>query len=439
MRRAPFVWAALIVPLWIALILCTHWEPILRDTWGHYFEHKHIPMSLRAVWEFARDSYLHNNPRLGQTLTMLLVTPGPWHEIVTPIVEIGLFVQLTALALGRWPSIRRTDDALMFAAILGLVAIAAPQLGQMLFYRPFTGNYVFGLVISLAFVLPYRFHLANPRERGWWWIPIMVISGAAAGLSNEHTAPVCVLAACACAVACWRRGTRPPAWMFAGIVAATAAGIALLVAPGQAIRYNGLGQEGMLELVADRGVLRDLGVALGFIGYSWKMLVVLAATLAVARVRGWRLGDVRVPIALVAAACAISLALLASPKQGARLELASICLLATAIAGVIVPAFAEKRARIAAWLLCAAAIAYLIIESVATYAIVGPEGARRLAAIEQAPKGSVVTVEPYSLPKSRWFLGDDFVIDSERRNVAINFGLAGILVSQPDDNGAHGK
>ncbi|HEY1816685.1 MAG TPA: DUF6056 family protein [Kofleriaceae bacterium] len=435
-RRALFIWTALIAPLWIALILCTHWEPILRDTWGHYLEHMHVPMSFHAVWEFARDSYLHNNPRLGQTITMLLVTPGPWHAIVTPIVEIGLFVQLAALALGRWPSLRRTDDALTFAAILALVACSAPQLGPMLFYRPFTGNYVFGFAISLAFVLPYRFFIATPHDRSWWWIPIMLVAGAAAGMSNEHTAPACVLVACACVVACWRRGVRPPVWMVVGIVGAIAAGIALFVAPGQAIRYNGMAaHEGLFARIASRGIVRDLGVVFGFVGYSWKMLVVLAATFGFARMRRRRLDGTLTALVLAGAACAISLTLLASPKQGARLDFAPICLLAAAVAAIVVPAVAEGPARAAAWGLSAIAIAYLVVACVATYAIVGPEGARRLAAIEQAPKGSVVTVEPYSVAKSRWFLGDDFVIDAERRNIAMSFSLAGILVASPD----HGK
>ena len=122
-------------------------------------------------------SYVHNNPRLGQVLTLLVYTPGPWHEIVTPLVELLLFYLLALHALGRKPSFARVDDALVFATIVGMVALTAPLIGQMLFYRPFTGNYLFGFVIALLFFAPYRLHATAPRDRRWWWIPIMLVAG----------------------------------------------------------------------------------------------------------------------------------------------------------------------------------------------------------------------------------------------------------------------
>ena len=75
------------------------------------------------------------------------------------------------LALGRRPQLSRIDDALVFATILGTVCLTAPVIGPMLFYRPFTGNYLFGLVICLLLVVPYRVHAETPRPRGWWWQP----------------------------------------------------------------------------------------------------------------------------------------------------------------------------------------------------------------------------------------------------------------------------
>ena len=442
-RRAPYVWIGLLVPVWVVLVACTHWEPILRDSWGHYFEHVHIPLSLWRVWEFTRDNYIHNNPRLGQTFTMLTFTPGPWHSVITPLVEILLFIQLAALALGRWPSLRRSDDALVVATIIGLVALCAPQLGPMLFYRPFTGNYLFGFVLSLAFVLPYRFALAEPQARGWWWIPIMLVAGAAAGLANEHTAPTCAAAALAASLIAWRRGRLSP-WMIAGIVGVIAGGITLYLAPGQDVRYNGLAtQEGLVARIASRGFVADLWIVAGIAWYAWKMLVVLALGLVVWWLDGRpRMAGARSAAAIALAALAIGLTLLASPKQGARLDFASVCLLAAAIASLVVPLLADARARMAAWLLAGAAIAYMLVACVWTYAIVGPEAARRLVALEHAPKGSALQIPPLSLARSRWFLGDDLAVDTQRRRLAADFGLTTIELTGPvpgaaDD--AHGN
>src|SRR5205823_8965568 len=70
-----------VVPLWAVLALCCYWQPVVRDTWGHYHWHRNYPMTLDLLWRFARDNYLTLNPRLGQVLTWL-VTVRPWHPIV---------------------------------------------------------------------------------------------------------------------------------------------------------------------------------------------------------------------------------------------------------------------------------------------------------------------------------------------------------------------
>jgi len=431
-RRAPYVWIGLLVPVWVALVACTHWEPILRDSWGHYFEHVHLALTPSRVWDFTRENYLHNNPRLGQTFTMLTFSPGPWHSVITPLVELLLFIQLAALALGRWPSLGRSDDALVVATILGLVALCAPQLGPMLFYRPFTGNYLFGFVLSLAFALPYRFTVAEPRSRGWWWIPIMLVAGLAAGLANEHTGPTCVAAALAATVVAWRRGALSP-WMIAGIVGVIAGGVMLYVAPGQDIRYNGLAtHEGLLARIASRGIVADLWIVFGIVWYAWKMVLALALGLVAWWLGGRpRIAGARSALAIALAAFAIALTLLASPKQGGRLDFASVCLLAAATASVVVPLLGDVRLRIAAWLLAGAAVGYMLVACLWTYAIVGPEAAQRLVNLEHAPKGSDIHVPPLSLAKSRWFLGDDFAVASQRARVAADFGLAAIELTGP--------
>ena len=155
MRSRVATWAAVVVPLWIVMILCTHWEPVQRDGWGHLIWQRHTGLAWSSLLDFARGTYVHNNPRLGQVVTLLMFTPGPWHAVGTPILELATFYLLVALVLGRCP--RTTDDALIFLATFAITAVTAPQFGEMLFYRPYTGNYVFGFCVNLAFLVPFRF------------------------------------------------------------------------------------------------------------------------------------------------------------------------------------------------------------------------------------------------------------------------------------------
>jgi len=430
MKRGSLAWLAVLVPTWIVLILCAHWEPVLRDGWGHVQWHKSFDTTPSNVWMFAHDSYVHNNPRFGQVLTLLAYTPGPWHAIFTPIVELVLVYLLSLMALGRRPAFQRSDDALMFATVLGMLALTAPLIGQMLFYRPFTGNYLFGFTISLAILVPYRLHAEAPQPRRWWWIPIMLAGGAIAGMCNEHTGPATVACIAFAIIAFWRRGERPSAWMIAGLAGVIAGGLALYFAPGQDIRYHGLATStSLLGRISDRSVIDNVKIVTAPYSAIWKLVPWLVFVAL-----GWKRREPKRALLVVAgASVVIALTLLVSPKQGGRLDFASICLACAAVAGVAVPLIRERAAQVAAWLLAGLSIAYLLYKLVATYSVVGPEFAQRFTAIESAPPHAVVTVSPYSLHKSRWFLGEDFGTgaDGLRFGIAWSRQLQGVLLDKP--------
>jgi hypothetical protein len=423
-------WAAAIVPMWIVLILCTHWEPVAHDGWGHWSWHRTIGMSFDHLLDFAKGTYVHNNPRLGQVLTLLIYTPGPWHSIVTPIVELSLFYILAALVLGRWPSFKRTDDALLFATIFAMAALTVPSFGLMLFYRPFTGNYLYGLVINLLLLLPYRFHYANPSPKGWWRIPLMLLLGLAAGLCNEHTGPALAATISFALFVFVRRGENivSHAWGIAGLVGLVAGGIALFLAPGQAIRYNGLANEhGTLGRIIERGFAangRIVGVALLYL--LPLLLWVIVASIARWRSRPAAQRREHTVTQLVGGglALAITLTLLASPKQGPRLYLASIVIACAVVAGWVLAQCVARWARTVVATLAAGVLAYMASRCIPTYRILGREFRERVAILDAAPDHSAADIPIYSIKRSRWSIGDDLLIENIRNHVSASFGLA---------------
>lgn len=434
MKRPALIWLALVVPLWLLFVLGTHWEPIMRDGWGHWTWHRNVGLSLEHLYDFAKGTYVHNNPRLGQVLTMIVYTPGPWHSIITPLVELGMFILLAALMLGRWPSWRSSRDALLVATIVAIVFACGRSLGPMLFYRPFTGNYVFGLVINLAWLIPYRFHAEAPRKRPLWWIPMMLVLGAAAGLSNEHTGPAFIAAATVALVVYWRRGERFVPWALAGWLAANAGMVALLLAPGQAYRYNGLAtQQSTLERILDRGASGNGRILVLLLIYMLPALVWFVLAM-VARIRNRERERLQsyAPIIALGTALLIVLTLFASPKQGDRLYFAPICLASAAIAYWVIAQLGRSE-RIIAVAFAVIAIGYVSFRLITTYHTAHAEFAARMATLERAQPGSVVTVREYSQRRSRWVLGDDFKVPTLRANVAFQLGLGGIEWIQRED------
>jgi hypothetical protein len=442
-------WAALVVPLWAVLILCTHWEPVMRDGWGHIGWYRQHSPGLTAYYEFCKEIYLNENPRLGQFLTLVVHARGPVHAIVTPVVELGVFAMLTVLALGRVPSVRRSDDAFVGLIVTALILACVPQIGPMLFYRPFTGNYTFGLALNLLWLVPYRLALAPAPPARIWLAPVMLVLGLVAGLCNEHTGLAVIgLGSAATLVAALRRSppvdrTGRPAssgrlglvWMIAGLVGLATGYAVLLTAPGQHVRYGGLADHaGIVQRVLDRGAVGNLAV-IGRLALALGPMLALAAIAVIERRRLGRAEQSRLArwtqLALAVAGLACTLTLYASPKIGPRLYFASVALISAGFAGWLAAQVRSRWARIVCAALAAIVVLYVELRLVAIHRVIGPLGELRRDRIEHAARGAAVAVPRYPYGTSRYFLGDDFTVATLRQALAGDYGLAALDL-EPD-------
>jgi Family of unknown function (DUF6056) len=466
--RLPLVyWAGLVLPLWGVLILCTHWEPVMGDGWHHHGWHRTHQIGLGSLYEFGKEIYFYENPRLGQIATLIAHSRGPLHSIVTPIVELGILAMLTVLALGRIPSVRRADDAWVALVVAAMIAACVPQIGPMLLYRPYTGNYAFGLAMNLLWLVPYRLEVAAPGPPRAWLAPVMLALGLVAGLCNEHTGLAFVALGLVATLVALRRGLLR-SWMIAGLVGLATGYALLLLAPGQDVRYQGLaGQSGIVDRITERGAmgnLRIVGVLALALVPALPLLVIAAAerwtgraargdvvgaSAAGASAAGAARGDVVGASAAGASAAGASaagasaaiaratwaalalggvlctLTLLASPKIGPRLYFASVALITAGGVGWLAAQLRRRWSRRLCAVLAAVALAYVELRLLATYRVVGPLAKTRLERLERAAPGSVVSVPRYPVQASRYFLGDDFA-QQRREAVAGDYALKAV-------------
>jgi hypothetical protein len=408
-------WLAIVVPLWLVLAICCAWEPVVHDSWGHLHLHAGN-FDLDRWWWFVKGQYRHNNPRAGQAITVLLFSSDPWHVIVTPLVELGLVWLGTAHVLGRLP---RRGDALAFLVVAGMTIASMPVIGQMLFYRPYSGNYLYPWVIDLALLLPYRLHLERARRWPVWLAVPMLVAGGLAGWGNEHTGATVIAVQLAAIAWFVRRGERPQPWMIAAVVGVAVGYYALLAAPAQDIRYNGLATHAStMELIASRGVAGNAAI------FGWLALHAAAALpwLVVARGPAPRSA---MPVVFLAAALLVTATLLASPKQGERLYLASTTLAAMAAASWVLPRLRTTRAQALAAGISIVVLAVASAFCLSTYAAAGPADAVRVERITHGAPGSVVRV-PRLPAFSYWTIGEDLDDPVHRVVVAKDWGLRDI-------------
>jgi hypothetical protein len=426
-----------VIPLWVVLALCTHWEPVMRDGWGHVvWLRNHARPGGPGFADFVRECYLQENPRLGQIPTLVSYMRGPYHAIVTPLVELGVLGLLTTVALGRWPSPRRSDDALAAALVTAILFACVPQIGPMLFYRPFTWNYVLALARDPADAAD-----AAPRPARRWLAPGLFVLGVAAGLCNEHTGPAFLAMGALATAVVWRRGGPRPwrtcrTWMLAGLVGLAAGYAVLLTAPAQHLRYGALAQQaGIVARIVDRGALGNLAVLGGLTLALVPALPLVVIGLVAPRAARSPAADRGSPAGLALAGALCTLTVLASPKLGPRLYFASVALIAAGLTGWLIGRLTAGWARRACAVLAAGALGFVAVRLVAIHRAEGPLGAARLDRIEHGPIGSVVTVPGFSSAVSRYFLGDDLLVPAARDVLAREYGLAGIELA-PDEPGS---
>jgi len=439
LQRPWLWWLAVLVPLWLVFTACAYWEPVAGDGWGNFAYYRTFEIGITSLWNEAVGGWKSNNPRAGQLLTLLAYGPHVWHVVLTPLAELGLFALLAAIVRGRWPSLRRGDDLLLFVLIVALLGVCAPQFGMMLFYRPYAGNYTHALALNLLWLVPYRFAVEpdhGPRlwrtgaahDRAWRGVarvPVMLALGFVAGFCNEHTGPAIGGAAALASVVAWRRGALR-AWMLAGLIGFVAGFALLIFAPGQNLRYSGLAtQASLLHRITARGVGGNLWVIVLPILTMWPAVPAIALGLAARRTGAPLTRTQRGVLAAAAAGgLVIAVTLLGSPKIGYRLSFASNALWCAALASWVTDRCTGGW-RIAAAALAGATLAFVLIMLFVTYRAVGPVGAARARAIAAGPPGTTVVVPRYPIDRSRWFIGED--LDTGLRDrVAVIFGLARI-------------
>lgn len=409
----------------ITLAVICACEPVEGDGWGHYFAARE-PLSWDHFVAVAKGFYLHGNPRWGQLVLVWMFHAPVLGAIVSALVIVGVLVLSMALVRGRWPVPGDPADGWLLIQVLATAIVTTPQVGAVWFYRPNCTNYVYPLLVQLAWLLPYRFLAARAPTAGRHWLALAIIPlGLLAGAGNEHTGIGLAVAALACMYIAWCRDRALPAWTISGVVALVAGHIALLAAPGQHERYRGLANEhGLLGRIEARGIAGNVGIALMLLVWTAPMIVVVLA-IAGRRLRPLISGRTIAGFSAVAAVMVATC--LAAPRVPSRMLVAPATMVALAL-GVFMLELATHHAKARALHRVSLAIAGTALAvTLAIFIVTGIEGRARLRQLETSPRGSVVCVEPYTFAAPTPFSwGDDFRSPRVVARVARAFGLAHI-------------
>jgi hypothetical protein len=407
-------------------------EPFTFDAWKVAAETHARPFSLGHLFDYYRFEYTHSNPRIGQVLTYLAYKLEYFAVIATPLVYVAISLAITVLALGRAPW-KRGRDLALWAFVIGAMWFALPELPKWMFSRAYAANYIYGCALQLWFLVPLR--LAGGRASPAACAAFSVF-GVAAGMCSEHTGPT--LAAFLVGFAWWRgraTGERQSlAW--AGAAGFIVGFAAILFAPGQGERYDGIVQKtGLFARLVQRGVIGNLDILRDLLVGVAPIVALIAIALVIAAAdppddgaRRRALGGIALAML---AAVAMAVTIFVSPKLGSRFYIFSACLVLAGFVALAETVLVTRRRLVPFVVIAVASSSYAGARTIPLYARAKRASDARLAALEAAPRDRVFYAdELVQADESWWFLGDDLRESNKREDVARYFALPGVAFRQ---------
>ncbi|MEP6864412.1 MAG: DUF6056 family protein [Deltaproteobacteria bacterium] len=441
-------WPRILRALFVAYVTLTavhigwviHHEPFAFDAWNMASDTHAQPFSAGRFFDYWAFEWAHSNPRLGQPLTYLAYKLEYFSVIATPIAYLALAAAAFILGTGRRPSWRRDRDLALYAIALGFMWFVLPQIGKTLFCRAYCSNYVYGAVIQMWFLVPLRL-VAKPRASLVACLGYAMF-GVLAGACNEHTGPtLCLLLV---AYAWWSQREQPqtPTLAWAGALGAVIGFCTLFFAPGQGQRYDSLAQRVSLPgRLWSRGFGGNLDLVRDLIAAAAPLLALMVLIAAVGMVReaGYaeqrarRTQALRAIVIAMAAGLLVAITMFVSPKLGPRFYLAPMVGMLAAFIALADAVLVSAEGFGVLVALALAASTYAAARTIPRYDRLARESTARLAQLEAAPRGAVVTLAAFDqLEDDWWFLGDDARAPNKREMIADYFGLSAVILRAYD-------
>lgn len=171
-----------------------------------------------------------------------------WGKPVFNLVNTLGYLLFTGLIYWHCRGTGRHSPALYFGVHL-LVWFLIPVYGQTMLWVDGSANYMWGSILRLAVLLPFRLYAQKGLSRAgsWWWLLLSVPAGVIAGWTNENSGAALVVMMALFLIYYRIVKIKTPRWGFGALGGAIAGFAAMICAPGNHVRVErNFGALGML-------------------------------------------------------------------------------------------------------------------------------------------------------------------------------------------------
>lgn len=307
--------AALIALALLAFFSLNLLTRVMRDDWSYTFNFvtKDRIRSFGSIFQSLGIHYTNVNGRL------------PVHFFAHLFLWLGkgVFNVLNALAFAllvtlayfhAYGTLRNFRPYVWLTVWIALWALT-PAYGESFLWVTGAANYLYGMLIILLYLVPYRrlLDVERPVEKPWH-IPLALLGGMLAGWTNENTAgALAIILVC---LPVWRlvEKRRVPLWCWAGLAGCIVGLCIMVLAPGELSRLGVAGGTGGVA-----AIVRRVGVITRKLArYLWPGIAVWALLL-VGFLRKKRQKRLLVyPLIFLLAGCAATYSMALSPQMPDR-------------------------------------------------------------------------------------------------------------------------
>ncbi len=163
---------------------------------------------------------------------------------VFDIFNTAAFIAMTFimyyLAVGSWPFAHKKNYPMILLGIFFMFFAFTPAFGQDFLWVIGASNYLWGMLIFLLMLLPFRAQLFSEKNqfKNPLWLPVFFVGNVIAGWTNENMGVTLVAMILFCMIAYWRKNHTVHGWMICALLGAIGGAAFLVLAPGNFVRLH---------------------------------------------------------------------------------------------------------------------------------------------------------------------------------------------------------
>lgn len=231
------IWAVVILFCFGFILLLNILTPMMTDDYSYkfIFGSMNPVASLGDIIESQTRHYFEWGGRtVVHVITQLLLMLPPIAIDVLNSLAYTVFILLIYLLIKG----RNKNSISLFLLIFISVWFLQPSFGDTILWTTGSANYLWGTILILLFLLPYRFHNTNKKSKGYLSSILFFIYGIIAGWTNENSAAAMILIAMFFVYTYYRKQLSIPKWAINGILGAIIGYLCMILAPGNMARAN---------------------------------------------------------------------------------------------------------------------------------------------------------------------------------------------------------